>query len=128
MTYAETEGMRVSVRPVYSPAHSAPADRRHVFVYHVRIENVGDAPATLRWRHWDIHDDGAGDSQVDGEGVVGREPRLDPGQVHEYNSYCVLRGTEGWMEGWYELERDDGSRFRATIPRFHLRTDAAVLN
>lgn len=128
MTHAETEGMRVSVRPVYSPAHSAPADGRHVFVYHVRIENAGPAPVRLRWRHWDIHDEGAEDSQVEGEGVIGEQPLLRPGDVHEYNSYCVLRGTSGHMEGWYEMEREDGSRFRAGIPRFFLRTDSAVLN
>lgn len=128
MTYAETEGIRVSVRPVYSPGHSSPDDERHVFVYHVRVENVGDAAARLRWRHWDIHDELGGDSQVEGEGVIGQQPLLGPGDVHEYNSYCILRGETGWMEGWYEMERADGSRFRARVPRFHLRTDAAVLN
>ncbi|MEX2608872.1 MAG: Co2+/Mg2+ efflux protein ApaG [Gemmatimonadota bacterium] len=128
MIHAETEGIRVSVRPVYSPGHSDPEGPRHVFVYYVRIENVGEEPARLRWRHWDIHDAEAGASQVEGEGVIGQQPLLEAGCVHEYNSYCVLRGTEGHMEGWYELERPDGNRFRAAIPRFHLRTDAAVLN
>jgi ApaG protein len=126
--YAETEGVRVSVRPVYSPGHSDEAGPRHVFVYYVRIENTGPEPVVLRWRHWDIHDAATGDSQVEGEGVIGQQPLLEPGQVHEYNSYCVLQGTEGHMEGWYEMERQDGTRFRAAIPRFHLRTDSAVLN
>ena len=65
----------------------------------------------------------AGDQEVEGEGVVGVQPRLEPGEVHEYESYCVLRSPEGHMEGYYELVRDDGATFRAEIPRFELRAE-----
>jgi len=117
-----TEGVRVTVTPYYLERQSDPAEPRYVFVYRIRIENVGDTPATLRWRHWYIHDAAAGDSEVQGEGVVGQQPTVRPGAVHEYESFCVLQGPEGHMEGYYVMERPDGSTFRAAIPRFLLRT------
>lgn len=120
MYYRMTEGTRITVQPRYAADHSDPSEPRHVFVYHIRIENVGDRTAQLLWRHWDISDEVVGMSQVEGEGVVGEQPVLAPGDVHEYESFCVLRGERGWMEGWYEFERPDGTKFRAEIPRFEL--------
>ena len=116
-----TEGIRVTAQPFYAPEHSDPDEPRYVFVYHIRIENVGNQPAQLMWRHWYIHDHAAGDSEVEGEGVVGQTPLLGPGDVHEYQSFCVLRGPEGHMEGTFQFRRPDGSVFRAAIPRFLLR-------
>lgn len=118
--YRISEGIRITVRPRYSGEHSDPARDYHVFVYRIRIENVGSAPAKLRWRHWYIHDPVAGDSEVEGEGVVGEQPLLEPGEVHEYESYCVLRGRGGRMHGYYEFTRADGSTFRAEVPEFAL--------
>lgn len=118
--HAITEGMRIIVRPRYAEEHSDPDAPRHVFIYHIRIENTGDRTAQLLWRHWYIHDAAAGDSEVEGEGVVGEQPTLAPGDVHEYESFCVLQAPEGWMEGWYDFKRPDGSAFRAAIPRFVL--------
>jgi ApaG protein len=116
-----TEGIRVTAHPFYVPEQSDPERQRYVFVYRIRIENVGTDTAHLRWRHWYIHDPVAGDSEVEGEGVVGETPTLSPGEVHEYQSFCVLRSPAGHMEGFYELHRPNGSRFRAAIPRFQLR-------
>jgi len=93
---------------------------QYVFAYHIRIENVGTLAAQLRTRHWRIHDPVGGDSVVEGEGVVGEQPHLLPGQVHEYRSFCVLKAPHGWMEGNYRFVREDGSAFRAQIPRFDL--------
>lgn len=115
-----TAGIRITVNPVYAPDHSEPAEPRYLFVYHIRIENVSDATVQLLWRHWYIHDDLAGDSEVEGEGVIGQQPVLAPGDLHEYESYCVLSSRTGWMEGYYEFKRTDGTRFRAEIPRFAL--------
>jgi len=112
--------MRIKVQPMYARGHSQPP-WRHVFVYFIRIENVGADTAQLYWRHWKIHGSGAGDQEVEGEGVVGECPVLSPGDVHEYNSFCVLEGRSGHMEGFYHFRREDGSVFRATIPRFHLQ-------
>lgn len=126
MFYRMTDGIRITVQPHYALEHSDAAEPRHVFVYHIRIENVGDQAAQLLWRHWDIHDEALPeDIEVEGEGVVGEQPLLGPGDVHEYESFCVLRGTRGWMEGWYEFVRPDGSKFRADVPRFELNTGAA---
>ncbi|HLU24227.1 MAG TPA: Co2+/Mg2+ efflux protein ApaG [Longimicrobiales bacterium] len=116
-----TEGIRVTARPSYLPEQSDPLEPRYVFAYRIRIENVGDEAAQLLWRHWYIHDPVAGDHEVMGEGVVGEQPTLAPGDVHEYESYCVLRGPSGYMEGYYRFRRPDGSRFNAAIPRFYLQ-------
>lgn len=119
--YRMSEGIRITVRPTYSVDHSDPERDYYVFIYHIRIENVGLGPAQLLWRHWYIHDPVAGDQEVEGEGVVGAQPLLEPGGVHEYESYCVLRAPYGHMEGHYEFARLNGTSFRAEIPRFELR-------
>jgi ApaG protein len=119
MFSATSQGIRVTVRPVYLRSQSDPALGRYVFVYRIRIENLGGDPVQLIWRHWDIHDPVGGDSQVEGEGVVGQQPLIEPGDEHEYESFCVLAGPHGHMEGFYEFISADGP-FRATIPRFLL--------
>lgn len=120
--HRETNGIRVSAEPFFVADQSDPGDDRYVFAYRVRIENVGGEAAQLVWRHWFIHDPAAGSSEVEGEGVIGQQPVIGPGGVHEYQSFCVLEGPEGSMEGHYEFVRPDGTRFRAQIPRFLLRT------
>jgi ApaG protein len=121
MFYSITEGIRVTASPYFVESHSDPREPRYVFAYRIRIENVGTAPAQLIWRHWHIHDPAGGDSEVEGEGVVGEQPLLPPGGVHEYQSFCVLRSPRGHMEGTYQLRRPDGSTFLAAIPRFLLQ-------
>lgn len=118
-------GIRISAQPFYLAEQSQPEDGRYVFAYHVRIENVGESPARLRWRHWFIHDPVGGDQEVEGEGVVGQQPLLAPGEVFEYQSFCMLHGPEGHMDGYYEFVRPEGAVFRASIPRFLLRIHAA---
>ena len=105
-----TDGIRVTVRPLFSLAQSALTDGEFVFSYQIQ----------LLFRHWHIHDAGGEDQEVDGEGVVGEQPLLTPGQVHEYQSFCVLSSPAGHMEGYYTFVRPDGSRFRVAIPRFQL--------
>jgi ApaG protein len=115
----ETEGIRVRVQPTFSPSDSDPFDGHYVFSYHVAMENEGSAPARLLFRHWRIHDPGGDDAEVDGEGVVGEQPSLKPGESHAYSSYCVLRSPTGYMEGHYTFVRPDGERFEVEVPRFH---------
>ena len=91
-----------------------------MFSYQVGLANEGLEPARLLFRHWRIHDSAAGDSLVDGEGVIGQQPLLAPGDSHEYSSFCVLRSPVGFMEGYYTFARPDGSRFRVDVPRFNL--------
>lgn len=119
MYSATTQGIRVVAQPFYVPSRSSPAAGRFVFAYNIRIENLGGDAAQLLWRHWYIHDPVGGDAEVEGEGVVGEQPILDPGEEHQYQSFCVLAGPRGHMEGFYEFVSEAG-RFRATIPRFYL--------
>lgn len=126
--YRSTAGIRITVTPRYSPEHSDPDEPRYLFVYRIRIENVSDHTVQLRWRHWYIHDEVAGDSEVEGEGVVGEQPALAPGDVYEYESFCILRGPRGNMVGYYLFESPDGSELRADIPRFELDAAGGVEN
>ncbi|MBL8985520.1 MAG: Co2+/Mg2+ efflux protein ApaG [Gemmatimonadetes bacterium] len=123
--YRITDGIRITVRPAFLPGQSRPSLGHFVFAYTVRIENVGQVPAQLLSRLWRIHDSvGLGeDHEVEGEGVVGEQPRIEPGRIHQYQSYCILKSPSGFMEGHYQFVRDDGTKFLAFIPRFDL--DAA---
>lgn len=116
-----TEGIRVRVEPRYSLADSEPLEGTFVFSYHIEMANEGSSPARLLYRHWRIHDAAGDETEVEGEGVVGEQPHLQPGGAHRYRSFCVLRSPSGYMEGFYTFERPDGHRFRVDVPRFHLR-------
>ena len=118
--YRESHGIRITVRPVYLKDQSEPAARHYVFAYFVRIENVGDQAAQLISRRWLIHDSIGEDTEVEGEGVVGEQPTLSTGSVHEYQSFCILKSGEGYMEGHYNFVRADSTAFQAQIPRFLL--------
>jgi ApaG protein len=115
-----TKGIRVEVSPRFSLADSDPAEGTFVFSYTISMANEGNDTAQLLFRHWRIHDAAGDDSMVDGEGVVGEQPVLAPGESHEYQSYCVLRSPVGFMEGHYTFVRDNGEEFRVEVPRFHL--------
>ncbi|MBP1654625.1 MAG: Co2+/Mg2+ efflux protein ApaG [Bacteroidetes bacterium] len=121
---ATTDNITVSVQPVFLDGQSNPLARRFVFAYFVRIENRGDQEVQLLHRHWLITD-GHGDvKEVQGEGVVGLQPRIAPGAIHEYNSFAILETFEGSMEGSYRMVRPSGEEFDIAIPRFTLRAAA----
>ncbi|HEY7681004.1 MAG TPA: Co2+/Mg2+ efflux protein ApaG [Gemmatimonadales bacterium] len=124
--YRLTEGIRITVRPVYLPERSNPIRHHYVFAYFVRIENVGAATAQLRSRRWRIHDSIGEETVVEGEGVVGEQPTLARGQVHEYQSFCVLKSPSGHMEGEYFFLREDGGTFAAEVPRFQLEASQSA--
>lgn len=121
-----TQGIRVRVEPRYSLADSDPADDTFVFSYFIEMANEGPAPAQLLFRYWRIHDSAGEDTEVEGEGVVGEQPSLEPGGEHRYRSYCVLRSPVGYMEGYYTFQRPDGQRFRVDVPRFQLTAPLVV--
>lgn len=121
--YRQTGDVRITVRPAYVPEQSHPGQRQFVFAYLVRIENVGRLSAQLLARRWRIHDSIGEDSEVEGEGVVGEQPIIAPGRVHEYQSFCVLKSPSGHMEGAYRFRREDGMSFEAAIPRFMLQAE-----
>jgi ApaG protein len=118
--YKETLGIRITVKPFYLPTRSQPELRRYVFAYAVRIENTTAKTVQLLSRYWFIHDDGDEDYEVAGDGVVGEQPVLAPGGVHEYQSFCVLKSPSGYMEGSYRFIGRDDVLFDALIPRFIL--------
>lgn len=120
--YKLTNGMRITVRPAFIPAQSAPDERQFAFAYMVRIENVGARPAQLLSRRWTIHDDCGEDTEIVGDGVIGEQPVIVPGRVHEYESFCVLKSRSGFMEGEFFFQAG-GDRFACVIPRFTLAAD-----
>ena len=99
---------------------SIPEDDRYVFAYTIRIQNVGQVPAQLVSRHWIITDANGKVQEVHGEGVVGEQPRLQPGEHFEYTSGAVLETSLGTMRGSYQMLADDGTRFDAVIDPFTL--------
>ena len=117
---ALTEGIRVRVQSLYLPEQSSPSDDHYVFAYTITISNESPRPAQLRTRHWIITDGHGEVDEVRGEGVVGEQPRLAPGQGFQYTSHCVLQTAVGTMQGTYRFWRDDGSYFDAEIAPFSL--------
>lgn len=112
--------IRVDVESRFIPEQSEPDEGRHVFAYTVTIRNEGSEPAQLLDRHWIITDADGQTQEVQGEGVVGEQPRLEPGQSFEYTSGTVLRTAVGSMHGSYGMVADDGHRFNAPIAPFSL--------
>lgn len=121
---ATTEDITVTVRPVYLDGQSDMIAKKFVFAYFIRIENNSREKVQLLRRHWHINHSSGRVEEVDGEGVVGKQPLILPGEAHEYNSYCVLETFEGSMEGTYQMKRSNGEVFSVAIPRFVLRAAA----
>jgi len=117
---ALTDGIRVKVQSYFLPEQSSPRDDRYVFAYTITISNEGASTAQLRTRHWIITDARGTVEEVRGDGVVGEQPRLLPGQSFQYTSGCVLNTPVGTMHGTFRMWRDDGSYFDATIAPFSL--------
>lgn len=115
-----TRGLRVEVQPRYIPDESDPGAGRFTFGYRVRISNESGPVATLHSRHWVIVDADGERHEVRGEGVVGRNPTLSPGQSFEYASFCPLPTPWGTMEGTYLFVTEAGERFEVTVARFYL--------
>ncbi len=122
--HATTEGIRITVRPVYLDGQSDAIAHKFVFAYFIRIDNQTQGTVQLLRRHWYITHGGGKTEEVEGEGVVGKQPLIAPDGSHEYNSFCILETMEGSMEGTYLMQRSDGSTFDVAIPRFQLRAAA----
>ena len=120
MSTATTQGIRVTVKTQYLAERSSPASGQYAFAYTVRILNEGSDSAQLRSRHWIITDGDGKVQEVRGDGVVGAQPQLRPGQHFEYTSWCMLPTPHGSMEGTYQMVRDDGGEFDARIAPFPL--------
>ena len=123
---AVTDGIRVRVQSQYLADQSSPRDDRYVFAYTITISNEGARSAHLKTRHWVITDGRGSVEEVRGDGVVGEQPRLAPGQSFQYTSGCVLTTPIGTMQGSYRMWRDDGSYFDAQIAAFSLASPASL--
>ncbi len=110
----------VEVETSYVDEQSDPNERRYVFSYTITIRNDGAVPARLLTRHWIITDANGKVQEVRGDGVVGEQPHLKPGQGFRYSSGAVLETPVGAMQGSYEMIDDDGQRFDAPIRPFRL--------
>ncbi len=120
MYSAITRAIRVSVEPVFLDEQSSPSDDHYVWAYQVKIENDGEETVQLVNRHWRITDAQGRMQEVQGEGVVGEQPTMKPGQAFEYTSGTPLGTPSGIMMGSYEMETTAGERFDIDIPAFSL--------
>ena len=118
--------IRVEVETSYVDEQSDPNERRYVFSYTITIRNEGAIPARLLTRHWIITDANGKVEEVRGDGVVGEQPHLKPGQGFRYSSGAVLETPVGAMQGSYEMIDDDGQRFDAPIEPFRLAMPGIV--
>jgi ApaG protein len=124
MVTAITEGIKVSVEATYQTEFSSPHQQHYVFTYKVTIENHSSATIQLLRRKWEISDAGELVKVVEGDGVVGQQPVLEPGAKHEYVSGCNLKSGMGKMKGYYFMERlVDGKVLEIMIPEFQLISD-----
>ena len=112
--------IRIEVATDYVDDQSEPDVGRYVFAYTITIENLGDLPAKLLSRHWVITDANGRVQEVTGDGVVGKQPHLNPGETFRYSSGAVLETPVGAMQGSYRMEDDNGTNFEAPIPPFTL--------
>jgi ApaG protein len=112
--------IEVTVATRFLDDQSAPSENRFVFAYTVDIRNRGEVPAKLVSRHWVITDANGKVQEVRGEGVVGEQPNMRPGEAFHYTSGAVLETAVGTMRGSYQMLADDGTRFDAPIPEFTL--------
>lgn len=120
MTDKLVNQINIEVETHYIEAQSLPEEGRYVFAYTITIRNNGEQPAKLLTRHWLITDGDGNTQEVRGEGVVGEQPHIGPGDYFRYTSGTVLETPVGTMEGSYHMQADDGSEFDATIPVFSL--------
>ncbi|HQX78044.1 MAG TPA: Co2+/Mg2+ efflux protein ApaG [Steroidobacteraceae bacterium] len=112
--------IRVEVETSYLDEQSDPHEHRYVFAYTITIRNDGPTPARLLTRHWVITDANGKVQEVRGDGVVGEQPYLEPGQGFRYSSGAVIETPVGAMQGSYQMVSDDGLAFDAPIPPFRL--------
>jgi ApaG protein len=118
--------IRVDVETSYLDEQSDPGEGRYVFSYTITIRNEGQVPARLLRRHWLITDANGKVEEVRGDGVMGEQPYLKPGQGFRYSSGAVIETPVGTMQGSYQMLADDGARFDAPIEVFRLAMPGIV--
>jgi ApaG protein len=122
----EPYGINIKVQTRYIEDQSSPPHNRYVFAYTITIHNVGTVPAQLLRRHWIITDANGRVQEVRGEGVVGEQPHLKPGETFRYTSGAVIETPVGSMHGGYQMRADDGTMFEAPIAAFTLSMPRSI--
>lgn len=117
---------QISAKVVYVAAESKPEKGYHFFAYKISITNKGASPAQLMSRHWVISDSSGHQEEVRGPGVVGMQPKIQPGQTFEYDSACPINATTGSMKGRYHFVAENGESFTVEIPEFYLIAPLAL--
>lgn len=121
MVTAITQGVKISVDTIYQEEYSNPEKEHFMFAYQITIENLSDYTIQLMRRQWFIFDSNGTQKEVEGEGVVGLQPLIEPGESHSYVSGCNLSTDMGTMSGTYLMHRTaDGTDFSVDIPEFNL--------
>lgn len=121
MDVLTTNGITISVQTQFLPDHSDPRNGKFIFGYFITIENGSNETVQLLRRHWLIQDSNGTKREVDGDGVIGQQPILNPGDIHAYSSFCDLSTDIGKMSGAYLMLRvSTGTFFEATVPPFKL--------
>jgi ApaG protein len=119
MISATTNDVKVIVETFYKPTQNQHLNNEFVFAYRITIENYSDYTIQLMRRHWQIIDTNGQIREVEGEGVVGEQPVIQPHEFHQYTSYCNLKSDIGKMRGDYKMKRHaDGKEFLVAIPEF----------
>ena len=126
MSDTTTRGIRIQVESEYLADRSDPSSAEYYYAYHVRISNVGNETAQLVSREWIITDGNGNVETVQGPGVVGDFPVLDPGTSYEYTSFCPLTTDVGMMHGTYTMRTRSGETFAAAIAPFTLAAPGVV--
>ena len=120
------DNISIMVKSEYIPDQSNSRENRYVFAYHVTIENHGTQPTQLISRHWVITDGNQKIQEVRGEGVIGEQPTIMPGERYQYSSGAVLQTPVGSMQGSYQMVDETGNQFNAPIPIFTLASPTAL--
>ena len=126
MVYQVTHNIKVSVRTTFEGVIYRYNRRQHAFSYHITIENLGTQTVQLLSRYWHIQDVLNVPEIVEGDGVIGLQPLIPPGESHQYSSGCMLVGPTGSMRGHYIMRTADNSTFQVTIPIFRLNAPYAM--
>ncbi len=127
MVHLVTEGISIMVETFYQPTQSNPLNSEYLFAYRITIENQTMYPVKLLSRHWHIKDSNGTHREVQGEGVVGRQPIIEPGDSYQYTSAAGLRSDIGKMYGTYLIENlFNKKKFTVTIPEFQLLVPAKM--
>lgn len=121
-----TPFIEVAVTTFYVPAESRPEENYHFFAYKISIKNTGTKTVQLMNRHWIITDALGRVEDVRGPGVVGLQPKINPGQTFEYESACPLNTSSGSMKGTYQMISEEGEIFTVNIPEFYLVSPQAL--